>query len=262
MAHEPGDWDSATQRAPGGQELNVCAPCHSRRKVIAKDPPVGAPFLDAYLPALIEAGLYHADGQIDGEVFEYGSFLQSRMNRAGVVCSDCHDPHSSALRVQGNQLCAQCHLPAKFDVAAHHHHKPGSVGAQCVNCHMAAKTYMVVDDRRDHSLRVPRPDLTLAIGAPNACAKCHADKPADWAARAVAEWFPTGRQTKPQFGLALHAGRTGAADAERLLDALIVDEDQPAIARASALALLAPYATPASEGAVKAALADANPLVR
>ena len=109
--------------------------------------------------AMLEPGLYHADGQIDGEVFEYGFFVQSRMYHAGVVCSDCHEPHSLALREQGNGLCAQCHLPAKFDVAEHHHHQQGSAGAQCVNCHMPSKTYMGVDNRRDHSIRVPRPDL-------------------------------------------------------------------------------------------------------
>ncbi len=102
-----------------GHELDVCAGCHARRKVIAKNAPVGTPFLDANLPALLEPGLFHADGQIDGEVFEYGSFLQSRMHHAGVTCSNCHEPHSLALRAQGNALCAQCHLPAKFDVAAH-----------------------------------------------------------------------------------------------------------------------------------------------
>ena len=137
MNPETGIAQRATPR--DGRELDVCAGCHARRKVIAKDAPVGAPFLDAYLPALLEPGLYHADGQIDGEVFEYGSFLQSRMHHAGVTCSDCHEPHGSALRAQGNDLCAQCHLPAKFDAAAHHHHTPGSAGTQCVNCHMPAR---------------------------------------------------------------------------------------------------------------------------
>ena len=244
------------------QELDVCAGCHSRRKVIAKDPPVGAAVLDAYLPALLEPGLYHSDGQIDGEVFEYGSFVQSRMYHAGVTCSDCHEPHGLALRAQGNGLCAQCHLPAKFDVVEHHHHPQGSAGAQCVNCHMPSKTYMVVDDRRDHSLRVPRPDLSVSIGTPNACTQCHADRSAEWAALRIAKWFPNGRQTRPHFGAALYAGRTGAADAERRLDALITDQDQPAIARASALALLPPLTTSASEAAIMAALADPNPLVR
>lgn len=244
------------------RELDVCAGCHARRKLIASDAPAGALFLDSALPALLEPGLYHADGQIDGEVFEYGSFMQSRMHHAGVTCSDCHEPHSLALRAEGNALCAQCHLPAKFDVASHHHHEPGSAAAQCVNCHMPAKTYMIVDDRRDHSFRVPRPDLTMAIGAPNACASCHADKSANWATQAVANWFPGGRQTKGHYGVALHAGRIGSAGAERQLDQLITDQSQPAIARASTLALLPRYASPRSEAAIKAALVDPDPLVR
>jgi tetratricopeptide (TPR) repeat protein len=244
------------------QELDVCAPCHARRKIVAMDAPVGAPFLDSSLPALLEPGLYHADGQIDGEDFEYGSFIQSRMHHAGVTCSDCHEPHGLAWRAEGNTLCAQCHLPAKFDVAAHTHHEPGSAGAQCVACHMPAKTYMIVHVRRDHSLRVPRPDLTLSIGAPNACASCHADKGAEWAAGMVASWFPGGRQTKGHYGLALNAGRIGAADAERQLDQLIADISQPAMARASALALLARYASPQSEAALEAAIRDPSPLVR
>jgi predicted CXXCH cytochrome family protein len=109
-------------------ELETCAACHSRRKVIAKNPVPGEPYLDSYLPALLEPGLYHADGQIDGEVYEYGSFLQSRVYAAGVTCSNCHDPHSAKLRAAGNALCGQCHMPEKFDVAAHHHHPPGSSG--------------------------------------------------------------------------------------------------------------------------------------
>jgi predicted CXXCH cytochrome family protein len=243
-------------------ELDACAACHSRRKVISNKAVPGAAFLDSYLPAYLEPGLYHADGQIDGEVFEYGSFIQSRMHEAGVTCSNCHDPHSLALRAEGNRLCAQCHMPAKFDVTEHYHHQPGSTGAQCVNCHMPTKTYMVVDMRRDHSLRVPRPDLTVSISVPNACTQCHTDRSAEWAAHAVAEWFPHGRQTSPHYGLALHAGRMGAADAEQQLDRLILDRSQPAIARGSALLLLGPYASPASRSAITAAIADPDPLVR
>jgi predicted CXXCH cytochrome family protein len=243
-------------------ELETCAACHSRRKVIAENLVPGAPYLDANLPALLEPGLYHADGQIDDEVYEYGSFLQSRMHAAGVTCANCHDPHSTKLRAQGNSLCAQCHLPEKFDVAAHHHHQPGSAGAQCANCHMPTKNYMVVDARRDHSIRVPRPDLSVALGTPNACNQCHADRPAQWAAETVAGWYPGGRQTTPHYGTALHAGRIGAADAEQQLDRLILDRNQPAIARASALPLLARYASPASETAIKAAIRDPDPLVR
>jgi predicted CXXCH cytochrome family protein len=244
------------------KQLDTCARCHSRRKLIATDLPPGTPFLDVALPSVLEPGLYHADGQIDDEVFEYGSFLQSAMHRAGVVCSNCHDPHAAKLRAKGNTLCAQCHLPAKFDVTAHHKHAPGSAGSQCVNCHMPTKTYMVVHARRDHSIRVPRPDLSVSIGVPNACNQCHTDRSAEWAAKAVAVWYPNGRQKQLHYGTALHAGRTGAVDAERRLDQLILDASQPAIARASGLLLLAPYASKASEPAIKAAIADSDPLVR
>jgi Tfp pilus assembly protein PilF len=243
-------------------ELDTCAACHSRRRVIAKNAQPSAPMLDAYTPTGLEPGLYHADGQIDGEVYEYGSFVQSRMYHAGVTCSDCHEPHSLALRAEGNGLCAQCHMPAKFDTAEHHHHQSGSAGAQCVSCHMPAKTYMVVDRRRDHSFRVPRPDLSASIGTPNACTQCHASRPATWALQAIAGWYPRGRQTQAHYATALNAGRTGAVDAELQLDQLILDPSQPAIARASALPLLPGYATPASEAAIRAAIADPSSLVR
>src|SRR5207253_534568 len=167
--------------------------------------------------------------------------------------SNCHDPHSAKLLAEGNGLCAQCHLPARFDAREHHHHEPGSAGAQCVNYHMPTKTYMVVDARRDHSIRVPRPDLSVSLGTPNACAQCHAGHTPEWATQAVARWFPHGRQTVPHYGAALRAGRTGAADAEQQLDRLILDRSQPAIARGSALLLLPRYVSAASEAALTGA---------
>jgi predicted CXXCH cytochrome family protein len=243
-------------------EIDACGGCHARASTIAPDRSAATPFLDAHLPALLDAGHYHADGQIDGEMFEYGSFVQSRMYRAGVTCTNCHEPHAAKLRAEGNGLCAQCHMPAKFDVAAHTHHEAGSAGAQCVNCHMPTKTYMGVDVRRDHSIRVPRPDLSASLGTPNACTNCHADKSADWAAKAVAGWFPNGRQTQPQYGQALSAGRQGSADAEKSLDKLAANPDAPPIARASALLLLPGVATSASLPIWHDALADPDPLVR
>ena len=268
-ATDPGRWEmnpatgTARRTEPlASAQLDTCAPCHSRRKLLANGLAPDAPFLDAALPGLLEPTLYHADGQIDGEVFEYDSFVQSAMHKAGVVCSNCHEPHAAKLRAEGNGLCAQCHLPEKFDITAHHKHSPGSTGAQCVNCHMPTKTYMVVHDRRDHSMRVPRPDLSVSIGTPNACTQCHADRSAEWAAKAVATWYPNGRHTTLHYGTALHAGRTGAVDAERQLDQLILDKSQPAIARASGLLLLPRYVSKASEPAIKAAIADPDPLVR
>ena len=175
-----------TGTARSSAEVDVCARCHARRRPIVDPHPYGQPFLDTHVPALLEPHLYHADGQILGEVYEWGSFVQSRMQRAGVTCSDCHEPHRTTLRAPGNAVCAQCHLPAKFDTSAHHHHRPEAEGARCVSCHMPARTYMVVDPRRDHSFRVPRPDLSVALGTPNACTGCHANRTASWAAARVA----------------------------------------------------------------------------
>ena len=79
---------------------------------------------------------------------------------------------------------------------------------------MPHKNYMVVDPRHDHSLRVPRPDLSMKFGTPNACNGCHEDKSAGWAAQIVDHWFPEGRQTQPHYGTALLAGRLGALRVE------------------------------------------------
>src|SRR6185503_14387932 len=100
--------------------------------------------------AELSARLYAADGQMLDEVYNYGSFKQSKMFAAGVTCSDCHDPHSAALRLPGDGVCLQCHAPAKYETVAHNHHQGTSSPLACASCHMPARTYMVVDKRHDH----------------------------------------------------------------------------------------------------------------
>jgi hypothetical protein len=192
----------------------------------------------------------------------YGSFLQSRMYRAGVTCSDCHDPHSLKRRAEGNALCGRCHQPARYDSTAHHHHPKGSPGAACTACHMPKRTYMVVDQRADHSLRVPRPDLSLSLGVPNACNGCHTDRSVQWAADTVNRWYPDSTHRGPHFGQALHAAQTGAPDAAARLLALAGDPTQPAIARATALERLQNEARPEQLFTVRRLLTDEDALVR
>ncbi len=250
-------------QARSHNEINTCAPCHSRRHSITNDYQPGQPYLDAYIPSLLEEGVYYADGQILEEDYEWGSFLQSKMYREGVTCSDCHDPHSAKLpQVSMNSVCGKCHSLAKFGAEQHHHHKPDSAGALCVNCHMPTHTYMVVDTRRDHSFRVPRPDFSTAYGTPNACNQCHKDKPDSWAAETVVKWYGPNRRQEAHFVEALDAGRRGLPNAEKSLTALINDTAKPGIARATALNLLPDYLTPASVPAVQAALGDNDALVR
>jgi predicted CXXCH cytochrome family protein len=241
-------------------EIETCARCHSRRSPLGEIYSYGRPLLDTHRLALLESDLYYADGQMLGEVYVHGSFLQSRMYAAGVTCSDCHDPHSLALRAEGNALCGGCHRPDHFDAPAHHHHEPGSPGAQCVACHMPTRTYMGIDARREHAFRIPRPGLASRIGAPDACTACHADRSAAWAAETVAAW--RGEPEAPHFGDAIEAGRTGAAGAGEALAALALDPAQPGIARATAFELLSGYPSARTAEAVARGIEDADPLVR
>lgn len=274
---------SATDRGLGvdlggmtGQALvGQCARCHSRRRMLGVGPAHGQPLLASALPSLLTEGLYHADGQIQGEVYVYGSFAQSKMYRAGVSCTDCHDPHSNRLRLAGNALCTQCHspapparfpglTPADYDSAAHHHHSPGSEGARCVSCHMPQTTYMVVDPRRDHSFRVPRPDLTKATGSPDACTRCHDDMAPEQAAASIAAWFgelARAERGGMHYGEIIAAARQGRDDALPHLQRLVADDEIPEIVRATAIDALAEFGVPALP-TLEAALQDHAGLVR
>ncbi len=241
-------------------EIETCGRCHARRTAIDTDYQHGLPLLDSHRLALLDEGLYHADGQILDEVYVYGSFVQSKMYHAGVSCGDCHDPHSLEI-ASPDAACGRCHLSEKFAVPAHHFHQPGSAGASCVACHMPERTYMGIDSRRDHGLRIPRPDLALTIGTPDACTDCHSGRPAGWAARAFAEWYGDVDARRPGFARALDAGRRGLPGARRLLADLAADPSMPAIARGTALAM-ARSAGLADPDVLRRGLADSEPLVR
>jgi predicted CXXCH cytochrome family protein len=260
---------------PSAREVDACGRCHARRSLVDDEYRHGAPFLDHYDPQLLTEPHYHADGQVDDEVYEYGSFLQTKKHRQGVRCTDCHDPHSAMLRAEGNALCVRCHSPSPdprfptlkakaYDTLEHSHHAPGTPGSRCVDCHMPSKTYMRVDPRRDHSFRVPRPDLTVVVGTPNACAACHEEKGAAWAATAVEGWFPrpSGEPRPTHFAVAMAAARDGRPGASAGLAALAQDPAQSAIARATALARLERTLGPEVWEAVEMGLADPEGLVR
>ena len=244
------------------KEQQVCAQCHSLRSAIAEGYHAGLPLLDFYRPELLRDPLYFADGQQREEVFITANFAQSRMHAAGVTCSDCHEPHSQQLRAEGNALCAGCHLPAAFDLPEHHHHPAGSSGAQCANCHMPERTYMVIDPRRDHSIRIPRPDLSQSLGTPNACTGCHTEQASDWAAQQVADWFPQGRWREPAHASIIAAADQGQPAAQQGLTELLTRPGLAAIVRGSAAMRLHPPFAPAQLQALEQGLKDADPLVR
>ncbi len=247
--------------------VNLCAPCHARRVILGDYDHANVSLLENMAPTTLDQGLYHADGQILDEVYVYGSFVQSKMFDNDVSCRDCHDSHSLKLKFEGNDLCLQCHLGETYDSYDHHFHKKihegkPSDGALCVKCHMPEQAYMVIDERADHSIRVPRPDLSLATGSPNACntADCHGDKSVAWSVEHYEKWYGLAR--KPHYGTTLAAGRRGTPEARDELIRLAGDMLYPAMVRATALSLLPYYPSPESTAAFARALADENSLVR
>lgn len=290
----------ANLKAAPENQIQSCAPCHSRRSVLAADYQAGDDLYDYYTNSLLVENVYYPDGQILDEDYVHGSFIQSKMYHKGIQCSDCHDPHSVKLKHNGNEVCTSCHQhpAAKYDTVAHHFHKPGTEGAACVNCHMPTTTYMEVDERRDHSLRIPRPDLSLKIGTPNACTGCHLEEKnvpeeqrigldlyQDWMAaardgnEAVAaelerankwcdeacdKWYGADRRRDEHFGLAIAAGQNRDPDAVQQLQSLLRKKgfEAPALARATALQVLREVDPEAAAEDAARLIDDEHPLVR
>ena len=228
---------SRTTPLESNAQIDTCGRCHSRRGTLG-DYHYGADLLDTHRLALPQWPLYYPDGQIRDEDYVYGSFVQSKMHQAGVVCSNCHEPHSLQLRAPGNEVCAQCHVPARYDNTQHHHHAEGSTGAECANCHMPETTYMGVDARRDHSIRVPRPDLSMVMGTPNACNQCHEDKDAPWALEALRQWGIQFRDTSSHPARAFQRIAQGDNRVVPQLARIAADTNAAPIWRATAMEAL------------------------
>ena len=255
-------------------EVQQCAGCHSRREPFDdRNPLPGTPFHDAYRLSLLRPGLYYPDGQILDEVYVYGSFLQSKMHAKGVRCSNCHDPHSGRLKSEGSGVCTQCHSPAAnpgfpslsmklYDDPSHHFHEAGTEGAQCKSCHMIERVYMGTDGRRDHSFRVPRPDLSAKLDTPNACNDCHKDKSADWAANEIASRFPDSIHRGQHYGEVFSGAQKDPAGFDKELIAIAETPSFPGIARATALDLLLSRASSEIAARAEPLLHDEDPLVR
>ncbi|MEJ2532703.1 MAG: tetratricopeptide repeat protein [Halioglobus sp.] len=259
----PQDGAIAKRREPiqSRAQIDACGRCHARRGTLG-DYHYGANLLDTHRPSLPMAPLYYHDGQIRDEVYVWGSFLQSKMHQAGVVCSNCHEPHSLALRAPGNGVCAQCHQSATYDNESHHHHPAGSSGALCANCHMPETTYMGVDPRRDHSMRIPRPDLSVVMGVPNACTACHAEQDGQWAVDALRKWGIEFRDTGSHRARAFQRIGEGDRRAVPVLGELARDAAAAPIWRASAIEALGPVGGREAMQNAAMLLYDDDPLLR
>jgi len=281
MARLPAKNHKLTVRTSGmnaRRQNELCAPCHSRRMSLGDNTHQHNDFMDYAAPQLLRQGFYFPDGQILEEVYVYGSFMQSKMYDRDVRCSDCHDVHSVKRIRQGNELCLQCHRADIYDTKLHHFHKKkgekgdpiksplGEIiadvgtGSQCERCHIPGRYYMGADYRPDHSFRTPRPDLSTALGVPNACNQCHTDKTEKWSSEYITKWY--GTKYKPHYGTILDAGRKRLPDVQDDLIRLADDRLLPAIVRASALDLLGNLAGSEVLSVLERALTDEEPLMR
>ncbi len=260
--------------------VDKCARCHSRRSSLNDYDYHFKSMYDHIIPELPTQSNYYVDGQIKDEDYVWGSFNQSKMYVWEVQCNDCHNVHSGelVLPVEDNQLCLQCHKATDYDTPTHHHHKDfgeqgeavisesgvkfevGS-GTQCYNCHMHGGYYMGVDYRRDHSFRIPRPDLSDKLETPNACNQCHADESNKWASNYIEEWFGISRHY--QFGEAIFDAQHGVKGVDRQLIEIIKSpkEVYPNSKKATALASLT-FESDSSYKVLYSAMSDVDAQIR
>jgi len=261
-AHTSGGKDPWVGRDPGLM-LAACGSCHSRRVQRAPWTP-GKWFLDAFEPELFDTDAYYPDGQVREELYELISFQSSRMYAEGVRCWNCHDGHADGTLKPGNQMCRTCH-DQHYEDETHTHHPAGSAGARCIACHMPVTVYMQRDPRHDHSFRRPDPGLTVALGVPNACNRCHTDRDAPWAAERVRTWFPADavRAERRAEATSIAEARHDEASSVPGLLAMLGGGQTDIVRRASAARLLARFPTGSGvTPALLTALRDPEPLVR
>lgn len=261
---EKGMTTASPVKIEASDQVLTCAQCHSRHVQISEvDPVASGNFGDRYRLTLIDQTHYYPDGQVFDEDYVYGSFLQSKMNAKGVVCSNCHDPHTAELVLPVEQVCTQCHQPADYAVKSHHHHPLGSAGAQCVNCHMPETTYMQIDDRRDHRWHLPKPAVSQQLGTPDVCLSCHKDKGSDWSIKHAKEWgmSKVSAGNKP-FAPVFAASNQGYREAASALSHIAQNQVHPDIIRASATARLAPFGDANTLIAVARGAKSSNELIR
>ncbi|MFI5155504.1 MAG: tetratricopeptide repeat protein [Chitinophagales bacterium] len=242
------------------EQINACGYCHARRADITGVVLPGKEFLNDDIVELPTTRFFYADGQMRDEDYNYTSFLQSKMFRRGVECSNCHNPHSGQLKLEGNIVCSQCHAPATYNVSSHTMHGASSIGNSCISCHMPSKLYMGNDLRHDHSFRVPRPDLTVKYGTPNTCNSCHSDKAASWAVEAIAKNF--GQIKGSRFADHLVPGSRLDSGSESHLNQLISDTAAPNIIRAAAVDYISKLGSSNSISTLISKLKDSSAMVR
>lgn len=264
------------QGLPGKLAVYACVQCHAKKTFNAVGFQPGDEFHDFYEPALLDDPSIWPDGLFKAESYTYiGYLLNQCYLKGGLTCTQCHDPHGSAHGVdlltsweESDRLCARCHPDLVSEPLPHTHHRVGTVGSRCLDCHMPQyelKEFLVPGVvLTDHRLASPVPENTIRFGIPNACGtvKCHADKTTEWASEWSNKWYGAYQDESVARTTTIHLGQTGNPEGLGPLVELLANQDEPEAIRASAATLIGGLQSEDAVPHLAAALQDASSLVR
>lgn len=283
--------DPTVPKMSRDQRVDYCGSCHARRSDLTGDFQPGNRFDDHFdLRHVDRTATFYPDGQVREEDYEFAPFLGSKMHQSGVICTDCHNPHSGKTILPGNWLCLRCHdgsdknapvinpvahsfhrvfgfdtngVATNLDLATYRPKEIKETGGECVNCHMPQTVYMQRHWRHDHGFTIPDPLLTQQHGIPNACNRCHQDKNVEWAIAWTDKWYgkKMDRPTRQRAQFIAAAIKNDISAREPLLK-MLASEPIP-YWRASIVSILEPWTThPTVSAALVKAADDTNSMVR
>jgi tetratricopeptide (TPR) repeat protein len=247
------------------QMNDMCATCHAKLVPLSLDFVPGDKFFDHFDLVVLDHPDYYPDGRDLGENYTFASWMMSPCAKSAKLdCNHCHTPSGRTLYpgAETNKSCAPCHQKHVDNPVAHGHHVAGSKGNDCIGCHMPTTRFAAMG-RTDHSMRPPAPATTIAMGSPNACNLCHADKDAAWSETWVRKWYSRDYQAPVmEHASLLDAARKG--DWKRLPKVLekIASPAENAIYKASLVRVVRSCQDESKWPVLVAALGDASPLVR
>ncbi|MBI4578992.1 MAG: tetratricopeptide repeat protein, partial [Planctomycetes bacterium] len=268
--------DPTIRKLSADNYMAVCGACHSRHGDMTGKFQPGEQFLDHFDPVLPDlSNIFHPDGQVLDEDFEYNVFMLSYMHDSGVRCNNCHSPHTSKIRRPASELCLECHQASMggripIDQAAHGFHPLDKAGSQCTDCHYPRTVYMQRHWRHDHGMTIPDPQLTKEFGIPNACNRCHQDQTVDWAIEWTEKWYGP-RMDRPTRQRARVLARLKRNDAAAVPEALeLLKTEHNGAWRAVYLKMLAPLVVESPDADLRQTvrqamldrLGDSSPLVQ
>ena len=197
------------------QQVQACAQCHSLfeahslKKFVAEG--IGfkpgdnmAMHIDLIEYETLEKdtlyyNMHWNDGSIRIGGREFQGMAKSECYLNGdMTCLSCHSIHSMqdqndllGKKMESNHACVQCHHESQYtaELESHTHHQQGTDASLCYNCHMPHTSYAMMGGIRGHKIDIPRVTAVKQNEKPNACNLCHLDKPLQWTADTLTQWY-------------------------------------------------------------------------